>query len=62
VVLSAEPFDVTITYYDLFEREHAGIYDYHSHMDVQDHFSDSEDDIFGLNQQTPRVKQSKQFL
>jgi hypothetical protein len=44
------------------QRKHAGIYDYHSHMDEQDHFSDIEYDIFELDQQTPGVKQSKQFL
>ena len=33
VVLSAEPFKVTLTYHDVFGGKHANIDDYHSHTD-----------------------------
>ncbi len=54
----------TFTYYDVFGRKHASIYDYHSQIGwmSRGHFSDIEYDIYELDQQTPGAKQSKQFF
>ncbi len=54
----------TLTYYDVFGRKHASIYDYHSQIGwiSRGHFSDIEYDIYELDRQTPGTQQTAQFV